>query len=55
MPDHWDRRVVNEPHHRRLDRQRTLTYGQSPEQRACLIFDACQKGFVPGMDRSGRT
>lgn len=51
MPDHWDRRVVNKPHHRRLDRQRTLTYGQSPEQRARLIFDACQKGFVPGMDR----
>ncbi len=51
MPDHWERRVVNKAHHRRLDRQRTLMYAQSPEQRAHLIFDACQNGFLPGMDR----
>ncbi len=51
MPNHWDRRVVNKAHHRRLDRQRTLTYAQSPEQRAHLIFDACRSGFLPGMDR----
>lgn len=51
MPNHWERRVVNKAHHRRLDRQRTLTYAQSPEQRAHLIFDACQSGFLPGMDR----
>ena len=51
MPNHWDRKVVNKPHHRMIDRHRTLHYSQSVEQRAHLIFDACQGGFLQGLDR----
>lgn len=42
-PDHWNLRAVNHSKHFRLDRYRSLTYGQTPEQRAALLYDRATK------------
>jgi hypothetical protein len=48
VPDHWDRRRVAHPNHFMLNKHRTLHYGQSNQQRARLIADACRRSPLPG-------
>lgn len=48
-PNHWDRRSVNHSKHFRLDRYRTLTYSQTPEQKAALLYDRATKYWAPSL------
>ena len=45
MPDNWDRKVVNHPNHRKLNKHRTIHFSQNNRQKANLIMSLAK---LPG-------